>query len=79
MATGMVTLELDRCKGCGLCVPVCAPGILRLVDDRFNAKGYRPIEVTDMDACTGCAICAIACPDVVFTVYREKKRPRSAA
>jgi len=76
MAKGMVIIDEDRCKGCGLCVTVCPKYILQLVEDRFNAKGYRPIEVTDMEACTGCAVCAILCPDVVFTVYRQ--RPRRA-
>ena len=75
MAKGMVTLEVDRCKGCELCVPVCPPKILELSVTDFNKKGYRPIEVTDMDECTGCRVCAIICPDVVFTVYRQKKAP----
>ncbi len=76
MAKGMVTLEVDRCKGCGLCVDVCAPKILKLSETDFNKQGYRPIEVTDMDQCTGCTVCAIICPDVVFAVYRQKKAPR---
>ena len=76
---GMVVVDEDRCKGCGLCVSVCPAHILELADDRFNAKGYRPIEVTDPGACTGCATCATICPDVVFTVYRQKRQPRRAA
>jgi 2-oxoglutarate ferredoxin oxidoreductase subunit delta len=78
-AKGMVTLEVDRCKGCALCVDVCRPGILQMSTTAFNAKGYRPIEVTDMDLCTGCNVCAITCPDVVFTVYRQKRAPRRVA
>ena len=79
MAKGMVTLEVDRCKGCELCVDVCPPKILELSTTNFNKRGYRPIEVTDMDKCTGCSVCAIICPDVVFTVYRQKKAPRQVA
>jgi len=79
MAKGMVTLEVDRCKGCGLCVDVCPPKILELSTTAFNKKGHRPIEVTDMDKCTGCSVCAIICPDVVFAVYRQKKAPRQTA
>jgi len=77
MAKGMVTLEADRCKGCGLCVEVCPAFILKLSEEDFNKKGYRPIEVTDMDKCTGCRLCAIVCPDVVFAVYRQKRRARA--
>jgi 2-oxoglutarate ferredoxin oxidoreductase subunit delta len=73
-AKGMVVVD----KGCGLCVTVCPAHILHLAEDRFNAKGYRPIEVTAPEACTGCAMCATICPDVVFTVYRQRRQPRRA-
>jgi 2-oxoglutarate ferredoxin oxidoreductase subunit delta len=79
MAKGMVIVDEDRCKGCGLCATVCPAHILQLAQGRFNAKGYPPIEVTDPESCTGCAMCATICPDVVFTVYRQKRQPRQAA
>lgn len=79
MAKGMVTVDEDRCKGCGLCVTVCPAHILQVAQGRFNIKGYPPIEVTDPEACTGCAMCATICPDVVLTVYRQKRQPQRAA
>ena len=78
MAKGMVVIDVDRCKGCGLCVQVCPVGILQLSPDTFNAKGYHPVIVTEMEKCTGCASCARICPDVVFTVYRQKRVRKSA-
>jgi 2-oxoglutarate ferredoxin oxidoreductase subunit delta len=78
MAKGMVVVAEDRCKGCGLCVSVCPASILQLAEGRFNVKGYRPVEVADVEACTGCGMCAIICPDVVFTVYRQKRKPKRA-
>ena len=79
MAKGMIVIDVDRCKGCGLCEPVCPVDILRLTPGQFNAKGYQPIEVTDMERCTGCAVCAMICPDVVFTVYRQKRQLKKTA
>jgi 2-oxoglutarate ferredoxin oxidoreductase subunit delta len=74
MARGWVYVDEDRCKGCNLCVDACPQDVLALSTDRFNAKGYRPVQLADPGNCTGCAVCAIICPDVVFTVYREVRR-----
>ena len=79
MARGMVIVDEDRCKGCGLCVTVCPVQILQPAVGRFNAKGYRPVEVTAPEKCTGCAMCATICPDVVFTVYRRRQKAERAS
>jgi 2-oxoglutarate ferredoxin oxidoreductase subunit delta len=71
-AHGTVVMELDRCKGCGLCVPVCRPGVLEMTDER-NAKGY--VLPRLLDGCTGCRACAEVCPDFVFEVYRFDTAP----
>jgi 2-oxoglutarate ferredoxin oxidoreductase subunit delta len=78
MARGMVLIDLDRCKGCGLCTHVCPSNILALSTETLNARGYHPVMVTDPEACTGCASCATICPDVVFAVYRRRHEARSA-
>ena len=72
MVQGSVVIDVDRCKGCELCASACPRQILRMCRDRFNARGYRPVELADATgSCTGCALCALVCPDVVFTVYRQ--------
>jgi len=76
MGRGWVVVDIDRCKGCGLCTHVCPVKILKLSSDTFNAKGYHPVTVTDGDQCIGCASCATICPDVVFTVYRRRRVPK---
>ena len=78
MAKGFVVIDVDRCKGCGLCTNVCPAKILALSQDAFNAKGYHPVMVTDAEKCIGCASCARICPDVVFTVYRQKRQTQRA-
>ena len=65
-----VIIEKDTCKGCGLCTTVCPKNILVLSKTELNAKGYSPVEVTDMELCIGCASCAKMCPDFVFTIEK---------
>lgn len=82
MAHGRVSIVEERCKGCGLCVQACVPGVLSLADGRFNARGYRPAVLIDPEnRCTGCGVCAVVCPDVCLTVYRTASpaaaRPRA--
>jgi 2-oxoglutarate ferredoxin oxidoreductase subunit delta len=79
MAKGKVVIDVNRCKGCGLCTYVCPSKILTIMDNHFNTKGYHPVAVSDPDKCMGCGICATICPDVVFTVYRYVSQPQSVA
>ena len=65
-----VTFLTDVCKGCGLCVIACPKKIVRLAEDKLNAKGHHPAEVADQEQCIGCAFCATMCPDCVITVER---------
>jgi 2-oxoglutarate ferredoxin oxidoreductase subunit delta len=69
-----VEIREDRCKGCLLCTVVCPKGIIKQ-SKRFNAMGYKVVEVTpeDMAECTACASCAKVCPDCVITVYKSVK------
>ena len=77
MAKGSIHINIERCKGCGLCVNVCPSKILTLSNNRYNSKGYHHIVVEKPEKCIGCGSCAIICPDVVFTVYRYVNKPKS--
>lgn len=71
MATGRIVIEVDRCKGCELCLEACPQHVIALADS-FNAKGYRPALLVDPNhECTGCALCAVVCPDGCITVFRD--------
>lgn len=74
MAKGTVTLAIETCKGCELCVDACPQESLELATG-FNAQGYH-YAVLVKDNCTGCTNCALVCPDAVITVYRENTRKR---
>ena len=65
-----ITFQVDRCKGCGLCVDACPVHIVELDQDKITDKGYHPAHCIDMDRCTGCCSCALMCPDVAITVWR---------
>jgi 2-oxoglutarate ferredoxin oxidoreductase subunit delta len=73
LPTGPLAIAADRCKGCELCISVCAPGVLALDESVVNRLGYHPVHLTDASACTSCAKCARMCPDVVFTVFAPAK------
>lgn len=69
---GSVKIDIERCKGCELCVEACPQGSLAMSKE-INAKGYH-YAVLIQDNCTGCINCALVCPDAVITVYRETKK-----
>ena len=64
---GTVTINVEQCKGCDLCIPACPPGVLRM-SQAVNEKGYRYPELRP--GCTGCGACLLVCPDFVFAVYQ---------
>lgn len=70
-ARGTVVINLEECKGCGLCVDSCPPKCLNL-EPRLNAYGVHPAHYTGL-GCTGCGICFYCCPEPgAITVYRAK-------
>ena len=70
MAKGKITIDSERCKGCGLCLEFCPNGVLSLDAQELNPKGYHPVSAVSAQACTGCGICALMCPDVAIVVER---------
>jgi 2-oxoglutarate ferredoxin oxidoreductase subunit delta len=66
-----VIVEIDYCKGCGLCTTACPVGIMVMDTQILNAKGFHPASVSDMTKCIGCTSCSIMCPDSVITVIRN--------
>lgn len=73
MPRGIVEIDTERCKGCGLCVAACPQDVLAF-SGQLNKSGYDPAHMERPDACIGCAFCAMTCPDVAIEVYREKVR-----
>jgi NADPH-dependent glutamate synthase beta subunit-like oxidoreductase/NAD-dependent dihydropyrimidine dehydrogenase PreA subunit len=57
-----VTLYGEGCKECSYCAEVCGLDVFEPAD-KFNKKGYRPMEVSRPQRCVGCLACFYACPD----------------
>ncbi|MEM0004756.1 MAG: 4Fe-4S binding protein [Desulfurococcaceae archaeon] len=64
-----VTVIVDRCKECGICIAVCPTKVLS-ISNMINKHGYRPPEPLNIDKCIGCKLCEYNCPD--FAIFVEK-------
>lgn len=69
---GVVVIDAEECKGCGLCVEVCPPGVLQ-ISEALNRMGYHPAEYKGVE-CTGCGVCFYVCPEpAAITVYKKRE------
>jgi 2-oxoglutarate ferredoxin oxidoreductase subunit delta len=70
-----VLIQEDLCKGCGLCIDICPPGVLRQ-DSKLNHLGFHPAAYTGQ-WCNACGLCFYACPEpgaiVVVRPSRQEK------
>jgi len=70
---GRVEIQLDYCKGCGLCVASCPTHSLEM-GSALNKLGYHPARFIEDSGCTGCGVCFYACPEpAAIIVYEIKK------
>jgi NAD-dependent dihydropyrimidine dehydrogenase PreA subunit len=53
-------IDANACTGCGICIDVCEPKVLELVDG--IAK------LTNSDTCNSCGSCVDACPLVAIAM-----------
>jgi NAD-dependent dihydropyrimidine dehydrogenase PreA subunit len=61
----IVTVDTEKCQGCGDCVENCAVGALELVEE----DGKKVAQFTaDTDECIGCLSCESSCPEGAVTV-----------
>jgi NAD-dependent dihydropyrimidine dehydrogenase PreA subunit len=74
---GNITINVDECKGCGLCVESCPPHCL-VLSPELSHYGVHSAEYIGHD-CTGCGICFYCCPEPgAIVVYRLAPPPKPA-
>ena len=70
---GKIRVDINECKGCGLCIEACPPRVIAL-GQGLNHYGYRTAAYAG-SGCTGCGICFLACPEPgALTVLRLANR-----
>jgi 2-oxoglutarate ferredoxin oxidoreductase subunit delta len=58
-----LNLEINWCKGCGICVAFCPKNVL----DLENGK----IVIKNLDSCIKCGLCELRCPDYAIWLGGE--------
>ncbi len=69
---GYITIDIEKCKGCELCISEC-PQCSLILSSQINQSGYQ-FAVLVEDSCNGCTNCALVCPEAIITVFRENKK-----
>ena len=67
MKRQIITIDENRCTGCGLCIPNCAEGALRIIDGKARL-------VSDL-FCDGLGACIGHCPEGAITMEIREAEP----
>lgn len=67
-----ISIDKERCKGCGICVSICAKKVYRLSNKR-NGYGSTMPEPLESKECNGCRLCEKLCPDAAINVEKKER------
>jgi ferredoxin len=60
---GHITIDREKCNGCGLCVEVCSDAVIELIDGKAVAT-----HKDSVFGCIGCGQCMAVCPEGAISV-----------
>jgi 2-oxoglutarate ferredoxin oxidoreductase subunit delta len=69
---GKISIDKERCKGCGYCTEFCPRDAL-VMSQEINAKGYTLAAVSDESKCLGCGLCEVICPEFGIILNTNSK------
>lgn len=72
MKKGRPVIDIDRCKGCGLCPTACPQKII-VLSEETNQQGSPYAVCIDEDKCTACTFCAVICPDCAIEIIKQEE------
>ncbi len=67
MVREIITIDEEKCNGCGLCIPNCPEGALQVIDGKARL-------VNDL-FCDGLGACIGHCPEGAITVEKREAEP----
>jgi 2-oxoglutarate ferredoxin oxidoreductase subunit delta len=65
-----IKVNINRCKGCGLCVPQCPKQLIKMSKEMNEQGSYSPI--INKKKCVGCGLCYQMCPDLAIEIKKSE-------